>query len=81
MIEALCEHLSEKPDEFRTLVTTSSIRRVVLAKGWSKKCTRQQVRERNADDTTPGYSWAILSYTLEAGSGDAHQNCCYSGLL
>lgn len=61
MIEALCEHLSEKPglyldemavflwDEFRTLSTTSSIRRAVLAKGWSKRCTRQQVRERDAD--------------------------------
>lgn len=61
MIEALCEHLSEKPglyldemavflwDEFRTLVTTSSTRQAVLAKGWSKKCTRQQVRERNTN--------------------------------
>jgi transposase len=61
MIEALCEHLSEKPglyldemavflwDEFRTLVTTSSIRRALVAKGWSKKSTRQQARERNAD--------------------------------
>ncbi|KAJ5471818.1 hypothetical protein N7539_008761 [Penicillium diatomitis] len=61
MIEALCEHLSEKPglyldemavflwDEFRTLVTTSSIRRALVAKSWSKKSTRQQARERNAD--------------------------------
>jgi transposase len=61
MIEALCDHLSEKPglyldkmavflwDEFRTLVTTSSIRRALVAKGWSKKSTRQQARERNAD--------------------------------
>ena len=61
MIEALCEHLSEKPglyldemavflwDEFRTLVTTSSIRRALVAKSWSKKSTRQQARERDAD--------------------------------
>jgi transposase len=52
MIEALCENLSEKPglyldemtiflwDEFRTLVTTSSIRRALVVKGWSKKSTR-----------------------------------------
>lgn len=55
------QHLSEKPglyldemavflwDEFRTLVTTSSIRRALVSKGWSKKSTRKQARERNAD--------------------------------
>lgn len=60
MIEALCDHLSEKPglyldemavflwDEFRTQVTTSSIRRALVSKGWSKKSTRQQAREQNA---------------------------------
>ena len=61
MIEALCDHLFEKPglyldemaiflwDEFETLVTTSSIRRALVAKGWSKKTARQQARERNAN--------------------------------
>jgi hypothetical protein len=61
MIEALCEHLSENPglcldeiavfpcDEFHTLLIISSMRRALVAKGWSKKTTRQQVRERNAD--------------------------------
>ena len=49
IVEALCDHLFEKPslyldemaiflwDEFQTLVTTSSIRRAPVAKGWSKK--------------------------------------------
>ena len=49
MIEALCDHLSEKPglyldemavflwDEFHAMITTSSIRRALVAKGWSKK--------------------------------------------
>lgn len=48
MLEALCDHLLEKPalyldemvvflwDEFQTLVT-SSIRRVLVSKGWLKK--------------------------------------------
>lgn len=61
MIEALCDHLFKKPglyldemaiflwDEFQTLVTTSSIRRALVAKGWSKKTARQQARERNAN--------------------------------
>ncbi|KAJ6114185.1 hypothetical protein N7512_007630 [Penicillium capsulatum] len=61
MIEALCDHLSEKPclyldemavflwDEFHAMVITSSIRRALVAKGWSKKTARQHARERNAD--------------------------------
>lgn len=61
MLEALCDRLSEKPgvyldemafflwDEFQTLVTTSSIRRALIAKGWSKKTARQRAREQNAD--------------------------------
>lgn len=60
MIEALCDHLFEKPglyldemaiflwDEFQTMVTTSSIRRALVAKGWSKKTARQHAREQNA---------------------------------
>ena len=31
------------------LITSSSIRRALVAKGWSRKTTRQQARERNAD--------------------------------
>ena len=61
MLEALCDHLLEKPalyldemavflwDEFQTLVTTSSIRRALVSKGWSKKTARQKAREQNAD--------------------------------
>jgi transposase len=61
MIDALCDHLSEKPglyldemviflwDEFRTMITISSIRRALVAKGWSKKTARQHAKERNAD--------------------------------
>jgi hypothetical protein len=61
MIDVLCDYLSEKPglyldkiavflwDEFRTMVITSSIRRALVAKGWSKKTVRQYVKERNAD--------------------------------
>ena len=49
ILEALCDHLLEKPglyldemvvflrDEFQTLTTTSSIRRALASKGWSKK--------------------------------------------
>lgn len=60
-IDALCNHLSEKPrlyldemavflwDEFRTMIITSSIRRALVAKDWSKKTARQHARERNAD--------------------------------
>ena len=61
MIEALCDYLCEKPglyldemavflwDEFQTMVITSSIRRALVAKGWSKKTARQRAREQNAD--------------------------------
>lgn len=61
MIDALCDHLSEKPglyldemaiflwDEFRLMITTSSIRRALVAKGWSKKTARQHAKERNTD--------------------------------
>lgn len=61
MIEVLCNHLLEKPglylnemavflwDEFQTLVTTSSIRRALVTKGWSIKTAQQQAREQNTD--------------------------------
>jgi hypothetical protein len=31
------------------MVTTSSIRRALVAKGWSKKTARRRAREQNAD--------------------------------
>lgn len=61
MLEALCGHLLEKPglfldemilfiwDEFQMIVTTSSIRRALEFKGWSKKTTRQRAKEQNAE--------------------------------
>jgi hypothetical protein len=61
MLEALCEHLLEKPslyqdemavflwDEFRVLVTTCSISRALASIRWSKKAARQIAKERNAD--------------------------------
>jgi len=61
MSEALCDHLHKKPglyieeivvflkDEFQTMVTTSSIRRALVAKGWSKKTVRRRAKEQNAD--------------------------------
>ncbi|KAI2791665.1 hypothetical protein POX_c04532 [Penicillium oxalicum] len=61
MLESLCDHLLEKPglyldemvvflwDEFHTLATTSSIRRALTSKGWSKKTARQRAKEQSAD--------------------------------
>lgn len=61
MLEALCDHLQEKPDlyldemaiflwdEFGTQATTSSIRRALISKNWSKKVARQKAREQNQD--------------------------------
>lgn len=61
MLEALCDHLLEKPglyldemavflwDEFQTLATTSSIRRALVSNGWSKKKARQIAREQSAE--------------------------------
>lgn len=61
MLEALCEHLLEKPGlyldemavflwgEFGILATISSISRALISKGWSKKTTQQRARECNAD--------------------------------
>ena len=57
MLDALCEHLLEKPglyldemvifiwDEFRILATTPSIRRALTLIGWSKKSIRQRAKE------------------------------------
>jgi hypothetical protein len=61
MLDALCEHLIEKPgtyldamivflfDEFAILVTESSICRALKSIGWSKKKIRQIAGERNAE--------------------------------
>lgn len=61
MIEALRDHHLWKPglyldemavflwDEFHAMITTSSIRRALVATGWSKKTARQHVRVQNAD--------------------------------
>jgi transposase len=61
MLEALCEHLLEKPglyldemaeflhDEFDVLVSTYTISRALRSHGWTKKVARRIARERNAD--------------------------------
>lgn len=61
MLEALCEHLKEKPtlyqdemavflwDEFGKHVTVQSISRALASVGWSKKAARQIAREQNVD--------------------------------
>ncbi|KAJ5142504.1 uncharacterized protein N7515_001291 [Penicillium bovifimosum] len=61
MLEALCDHLLEKPglyleemtiflwDEFRMLASISSIRRALVSKGWSKKTAQQRAKEQNAE--------------------------------
>jgi transposase len=61
MLEALCEHLFEKPelyqdemavflwDEFEVLVSTFSISRALTFIGWSKKAARRVAKERNQD--------------------------------
>ncbi|KAJ5346184.1 hypothetical protein N7452_004188 [Penicillium brevicompactum] len=59
MLEALCDHLLEKPgfyldemaiflwDDIRMPASTSSIRRALVSRGWSKKTARQTAREQN----------------------------------
>jgi len=61
MLDALCEHLLEKPnlyqdemaiflwDEFEVLVTTFSIGRALASIGWIKKAARRVAKGRNAD--------------------------------
>jgi transposase len=61
MLEALWEHLLEKPDqylnemavflwdEFGTLIPTSTISRTLKAAGWLKKACRRVTSGRNAD--------------------------------
>ena len=61
MLEALCEHLKEKPtlyqdemavflwDGFGKHVTIQSISRALASVGWSKKAARQIAKEQSAD--------------------------------
>lgn len=61
MLEALCEHLTEKPglyfeemavflyDEFGISVSPSSIKKTLSSEGWTKKKAQQRTRERNTD--------------------------------
>lgn len=61
MLEALCDHLLEKPDlyldemaeflcnEFDVLVSTYTISRALQSHGWTKKVARWIAQERNAD--------------------------------
>ena len=61
MLEALCDHLFEKPDlylyemelflldEFEVHILKSTISDALHNKGWSKKTARQKAKEQNAD--------------------------------
>lgn len=61
MVDALCQHLLEKPDqyldemavflwdEFEVLVTSVTICRTLKSIGWSKKTARRVAQQRNAD--------------------------------
>lgn len=61
MLEALCDHLLEKPDlylhemelflldEFDASIPKSTISDALHRKGWSKKTARRRAKERNAD--------------------------------
>ena len=61
MLEALCDHLLEKPDlylyemeffllnEFEVSIPKSTISDALHCRGWSKKAVRQRAKERNAD--------------------------------
>jgi hypothetical protein len=60
-------------DDFQTMVTTSSIRRALVAKRWSRKTSRQRAREQNADlrdyylqDLSDFYSYHLV-YVGESG--------------
>lgn len=77
ILESLCDHLLEKPglyldemvvflwDEFHTLATTSSIRKALASKGWSKKtATRHCVWLHGADY---GISMPLMHMIGEAG--------------
>lgn len=85
MFNALCDHLSENPglyldemaaflqDEFDVCVANSTISRALAAKGWSKKTTQNQAKERNADlrdyylHNLSGFKLYYLVYIDESG--------------
>jgi hypothetical protein len=59
MIDALCDHLTEKPglyleettvflwDEFNILPSSSTIQRALSQEGWTKKKCQQKAKEQN----------------------------------
>jgi hypothetical protein len=61
MLDALCEHLLERPDqyldemvvflwdEFAVLVTKSSVSRALARLSWSRKTVRRVAKEQNPD--------------------------------
>lgn len=91
MIEALCSHLCEKPglypdemiiflwDELQAMITASSIRRALIAIGWSKKRLHGNVLENRIADlrdyylhTVPGFKPYHLVYVDDIPSS-VHQ--------
>jgi hypothetical protein len=76
MLDALCEHLLEKPglyqsemilflvDKFDVLVTASSLGRALCSRGWTKKQIRRIVNGRNAD-LCDHYLYQISSLSLK----------------
>ena len=76
MLDALCEHLLEKPDEdldsmilfvwdeFETLVSRWTLSRALSARGWSRKATRLIAQGRNAD-LRDDYEHAISEFRSE----------------
>ena len=76
MLDALCEHLLEKPglyqsemilflmDKFDVLVTASSIGRALRSKGWTKKQIRRIANGRNAN-LRDNYLYQISSLSPE----------------
>ena len=91
MLDALCEHLMEKPtlyqdemalflwDEFGKRVTIQSISRALASVGWSKKAARQIAKERNVDLRdffAIGYQTAIVRpQTTEPWSRQLVRRC------
>ncbi|EED22757.1 TPR domain protein [Talaromyces stipitatus ATCC 10500] len=73
MIEALCDHLLEKPqlyldemaifiwDDFGVQVKTWDISRALKREGWSKKTSKQKASQRNAD-LRDGYMHLISDF-------------------
>lgn len=74
MVDALCEHLEEKPDlyleemvvfvcdEFGVLVAPSTISRALTSRRWSRKATRRVAQGRNAD-LRDSYLYDLTSFS------------------